>query len=188
MIAYIRGKIIDKTERSLVIDTGNLGYEVFVNTKLMNLDISDDVALFTYFQVKEDAFLIYGFEKREEKDFFTKLISVSGVGGRTAIEILEFDLSLIKKAILEEDANFISQVKGLGKKTAQKIIIELKSKIDEFEVQAVSMPKMQNQAEIQDALLSLGFTKKEILSYLKALPEDIQKTEDVIRWFLKKMH
>jgi Holliday junction DNA helicase RuvA len=137
--------------------------------------------------VREDVLSLYGFETENERDFYLSLLKVSGVGPKLALDILEMQLGKLKKAIKEKNSALLSQIKGLGKKTAEKIILELSSKIDDLEIVQVS-----NSSEVSSDVISLlenlGFNQKQIFHKLADLPGEYQDSEAIVRWFLKEQN
>ncbi len=132
MIAYLKGKIIEKSENIIVIEVNGVGYEVNISLNT-NLSLSNktECELFTYMQVREDGVFLFGFSTKQEKELFLKLITVSGVGPKMAITILSgASLTDIITAIICEDSSMLSKFKGVGKKTAERIILELKEKVN----------------------------------------------------------
>ncbi|MDD5749419.1 MAG: Holliday junction branch migration protein RuvA [Patescibacteria group bacterium] len=172
MIAYLKGKIIKKSQRSVIVFTGGLGYEVFLSLKeLEKTNIDQESEYFIYSHVKEDAFDLYGFEKYKELDFFKKLISVSGVGPRSAINVLALaDIEDLKRAISSGQSDLLQQVAGIGKKTAERIVVELKEKfIDEI---SSSLEELVGNQQVVAALVSLGYKPSEAADLAKGLSSD----------------
>ena len=131
MISFIKGKNIEISPTKLIVDVNGVGYEILISlrtySKIKNID---KVNIFTHLNVKEDSHTLYGFYNKKERKTFLDLISISGVGPSTAIVILSsLSASELKKAIIESDVNKIKSVKGIGLKTAERIILELKDKI-----------------------------------------------------------
>ncbi|MBT4917205.1 Holliday junction branch migration protein RuvA, partial [Candidatus Peregrinibacteria bacterium] len=127
MIAYLQGKIRNKSDKSIIIDTGNIGYYVTVTKELSsNIEDKEEIELFIHSYIKEDAFDLYGFNTESQLNFFRQLLKISGVGPKVAMEILSAPTDKIKLAIINDDEAFICKVPGIGKKTAKRIIIELK--------------------------------------------------------------
>ncbi|MCQ2520385.1 MAG: Holliday junction branch migration protein RuvA [Lachnospiraceae bacterium] len=172
MIGYLRGELAENRLGQIVIDVSGVGYEVTVSEKTReNLpDIGNPVKIFTYMSVREDGVSLFGFARKDEQDMFYKLISVSGVGPKGALAILSvFEVPDLKYAILSEDAAKIAKAPTIGKKTAERIIIDLKDKIDRSEILGVSpsdsastsdSAKLAPAAEdAVDALIALGYDK-----------------------------
>lgn len=161
MIAYLKGKVLAKGSKSIVLLVGAIGYDVFLSTKaIKKVSEGQELEFFIHHQVKEDIFDLYGFRSLEELDFFRKLISVSGVGPKTALNVLAIaEVEELKKAITSEDASFLQQVSGIGKKTAERLVVDLKEK---FISELVYNPAAGgSDKQVVEALMSLGYKEKE---------------------------
>lgn len=201
MIAYLHGKVLAVTAESAVIENNGVGYEVFCSGAAFGVlqNNPKDVELYTYLQVKEDGLTLYGFCSMPEKRVFLDLISVSGVGPKLAIGILNgMTADDVAECIATADVKRLSRVKGLGKKTAEKIVLELHGKVSAEELLAadggksmkgVKEPPMSlTDEEAVSALLGLGFTRNEsITAVKKAHEKGATKVEDVIRIALGSM-
>lgn len=187
MIYSVDGKIAEKNDKWLVIENGGIGYLIYTKSSLLSeATLNENLKLFTHFHVKEDSQNLYGFLEAKERDFFKLLITVSGVGPKVAMEIMEMPIDQVKKAIFEKNHDFLSQTKGLGKKTAQKIILDLSTKISEEDVINSNIKGGFYSEEVFFALQNLGFRRNEIFQRLEKLPNGILETEEIVRWFLKK--
>ncbi len=195
MIAYIRGKVLTTTEETMIIDVNGLGYEVYCSSgAFKKAGVGEYVELHTYLQVKEDGITLFGFDSVKEKELFLKLISVSGVGPKLGISVLSgMSSEDFAQAIATADAKRLAAVKGLGKKTAEKIILELHGKISAGEIMEASgdTPTRggKNSAEKLSpadedavaALQGLGFTRTESLQAVKKARElGAATVEDII--------
>ncbi|HNW55562.1 MAG TPA: Holliday junction branch migration protein RuvA [bacterium] len=161
MLAFIRGKIIAKRPNSIIIENNDLGYQLFIGEKNWNnLTVGQTAELFIYHNVREDAEELYGFSDIEELSLFELLISVSGVGPKSAQNVLSLaSAEQIKQAIILGDESLLTQVSGIGKKTAQRLILELKNKISGLPL--ASSDSLANSNINQDdleALVSLGYS------------------------------
>lgn len=187
MINFIIGQIEEKTENSLILNCNDMGFEVFVSTNtIVNAGNLGEIAkLFTYLNVKEDEMSLYGFLTKEEKNMFLKLITVSGVGPKLALTVLSgLTLSDLSIAIKSEDIKLLSTIKGLGKKTAERIALELKDKVDVLGCyEETSQPEININMvdEATDALVALGLNKNEAYRLAKLNAVDSETTEDIIR-------
>lgn len=185
MLAYIKGKIIKKAEKALIIENQNLGYLIFTPMSILtNSHISTEIELWLYHHIKEDASTLYGFNNQEQLELFSKFLSISGIGPKVALAILsQHSCGIIRKAILNDDITTFKAVSGIGKKTAMRIIIELKNKLpkDIFDNQDVAN-------DVLDALKNLGYNHNQIQSLLENLPKDITSPEEQIKWALKNIH
>ena len=187
MIGYLKGSIIDLLpgERALILLAGGVGYRVSINNDLLsNLRTNKEIELFIHTAVREDDIALYGFELKEEVQFFKQLLQVSGVGPKIAMDVLSAPLHLTQSAIVNGDAGFLTKIKGIGKKTAERIILELKSKV--IPVTLAGIPQVTSiQEDAILALESLGYDKMHILKVLSGMPQSLQKTPDMVKYFLK---
>lgn len=188
MINFIYGEIASKNENSVVLDHNGIGFEIFVSTSTLSLigQIGEMARVFTYMNVKEDELSLYGFLSIEEKNMFLKIINVSGIGPKMALQILSgLSLSDLAVAIKNEDFKLLSTIKGLGKKTAERLALELKDKIDliGFAVQdtLVEDVNVDMVDEAMQALIALGINKNEAYRLAKLNAVGAESTEDIIR-------
>ena len=194
MIAYVRGKVLTVTEETAVVDVNGLGYELYCSGSALNKCIVGSyVELYTYLQVREDGICLFGFASPKEKDVFLKVVSVQGVGPKLGIAILTgLSADDFTQAVLTADVKRLSAVKGLGKKTAEKIVLELHGKISALEVMsasgddAVATPTpatlSKDDEEAVGALMGLGFTKNESVQAVKRARENgAITTEEIIK-------
>ena len=201
MLAYIKGKLEMKMTGYVVIDVGGLGYKVFMSDVGIEKlgDIGETVKVHTFYKVREDDISIFGFNTLEELRMFELLISVSGVGAKTAITMLDVcEPTEFALAIISEDIKTLTQIPGIGAKSAQRIILELKDKIKkEQQIQKLTkaskgisgtktkleqrLEHEQNVDEAMSALQVLGFNKKEIEKALDKLVTEEMSTEEIIR-------
>ncbi|MCD7729262.1 MAG: Holliday junction branch migration protein RuvA [Clostridia bacterium] len=195
MIGYLKGNIMSVSADSALIETGGVGYEVLCSASaLHSLSGKKQGEVYTYLQVREDGVSLFGFSSPEEKNMFLKLITVSGVGPKLGIAVLAgMDSSSLAAAIASSDVKRLSSVKGLGKKTAERIILELREKVT-ADVSAnggdipVSMPMEEGDEDAVVALMTLGFTRAESSRAVeKAKAGGAQTLEDIIRSALKNM-
>ncbi|MDY0341123.1 MAG: Holliday junction branch migration protein RuvA [Coriobacteriia bacterium] len=170
MIAQVTGRVTAKSASACVIDVGGLGLRIAMATgALANLPaVGDDVTVYTHLQVREDALSLYGFESLDEQELFERLIGVSGVGPKVALSILSvLSPATLKDAILRDDDALIATVPGIGKKTAQRLIIELKDRIGELGGDIHRPVGGGASAEASAALASMGFSANEIAAAFK---------------------
>ena len=192
MIAFVRGKVAYITEETVILDVNGLGYELYCSgAALRSARIGETVEFSTYMQVKEDGVTLFGFENDREKQLFLKLLSVSGVGPKSAVSVLVcMSADELVEAVASADAKRLSKVKGLGKKTAEKIILELHGKISAAEVMGANpdQPKAATEAKLSpmdedavSALQGLGFTRSESVQAVKKARENgAATTEEII--------
>lgn len=203
MIAYLKGTILKKTEKGIILDTGNIGYLVYVPvTLLANLHADPNttiqnhpIELFIHSNIREDAFDLYGFNSYNDLAFFKTLISVTGIGPKSALEILNNDVNTIKIAILNEDSAYLCRTPGIGQKTAKRLILELKNKIEIEDISGLENShdpgKFRSNSEPHpdaiDALLRLGYQRHQVTKTLRNMPVEIIEAEEVITYFLKNI-
>lgn len=197
MYGYLRGKITSKTPTFVYVECGGVGYQVNISLNTFGeLDGKEDVKLYTHLQVKEDDLSLWGFLSEHEKQLFILLISVSGVGANTARVILSYlKTDELQRIIANGDAVSLSKIKGLGPKTAQKIIIDLRDKVIKLSgLEAwstlVSGESNKVREDALSALLALGFVKASVEKALQQVLQknpDINQVETLIKEVLKHM-
>lgn len=192
MINHLSGRLIEKTPTSVVIECAGVGY--FVHISLFTFDKlgkEENCKLLTHLSIKEDAHTLYGFITESERTIFRQLISVSGVGANTARLILSsLDPDRIAGAIAIADVNTLKAIKGIGEKTAQRIILDLKGKVSKKnEGQIFSTPHNTNRDEALSALLMLGFNKVGVDKVLQKLITDnpTYSVEELVKLALKNL-
>ncbi len=186
MIAYLNGTIHKKLPDSLIVNTNGVGYEVRVNKNFYTeCEERDAIEIYIHTAVREDNISLYGFASIDELNMFKLLISVSGVGPKSALEILNNPLSSLKYAISNGESALIVKTKGIGAKTADRIIIDLKGKIDTIEKPENYSVNQKINDDVLNALINLGYKRHHIMSALKNIPEGISDTEQIIRYFLQ---
>lgn len=185
MIAYLQGQIIKKLEKQIIVDTGKVGYLVTIPLPLLQeVEENDNIELFVYTNVRDDDISLYGMRTVEEYEFFKDLISVHGIGPKLATDILAVPIDKMKGAILNEDTEAIKKIPGIGKKTAERIVMELKGKVDTGEREYKGLGSKVND-EAMEALANLGYQRGLIQKVLARMPEELKETEEIIRYFLK---
>ena len=189
MIAHINGKLVEKNPTTLVIECNGLGYEVKISLNTFSAIGSEEaVKVYTQFIVREDAQLLYGFVTKEEREMFNHLISVSGIGPNTAMIMLS---SLVPEeiahAIQVEDVRTIQSIKGIGVKTAQRVIVDLKDKMLKmsFSPQISASGHNTNRFDALTALVSLGFDKKNAEKAIEKVSQGDETVEQIIKGALK---
>ena len=187
MIGMLKGKIEFFDRSYIILDVSGVGYRVLVPNEISSkAKIGDPIKLFTYTYVREDALELFGFGELEDLKLFEQLISVSGIGPKTALSIFSFgNRESIIGAVIKADVDFFTGVPRLGRKNAQKIIIELKSKIGSLEELDLSGDGFLVNNEILMALKGFGFSGKESQDAIRAVGSQGQTTEDKIRLALK---
>ena len=191
MFAYIKGSLEMKFKNYIVIDVGGLGYKIFMAENSINTigDIGDTVKVFTYYRVREDDVSIYGFKTQEELRMFELLLSVSGVGAKSALVMLScIEPSEFAIAVISNNVKLLTQVPGIGTKSAQRIILELKDKIkaeqseEQIEQSQEKTSKInENVQEAISGLMVLGYSKKDIEKAFEHLDVENLSIEDLIK-------
>mgnify|MGYP001116726848 FL=1 len=191
MISYISGKVlknnIGKNNYVDVLLPSGIAYRVFVTSMFNFLEEDLQISMYTSFQVREDSQTLYGFSTQEERDFFEELLTVSGIGPKSALSILStYSMDRVKKIILDGDSVLLSKTPGLGLKGAQKVILELRGKID-FEKDDLQMKGNVKLGELKEALKSLGFVGKDLKDGMKKGEEVLKEGDVDIEVLIKKV-
>lgn len=198
MIGYVRGKVSDIFNDHCFVDVNGVGYRVFIasNTR-QNLRIDQEITLYTYLQVREDAMLLFGFSTHQEYQLFQSLISVSGIGPKVAIAILStVSPSAFCQAVATKNISVLTNVPGIGKKTAERLILELKDKLGNMPL-GIGIGIESKLTETNDfsgglveeaigALAALGYSSAEITPILNTVYKDGQTLEELIKLALKE--
>ncbi len=192
MYAYINGTIEEADLNSVVIDNNGIGYYLQCPSSLLNsISIGMKAKIFTYQHVREDAITLYGFLTKEDKTMFLRLISVSGIGPKIALQVLSsLSASELALILVSGDDSALTKVPGIGKKTAQRMILELREKVDNDELVNVQVTKQVSKNIINDAiyaLAALGYSSQEATKAVEAVAPDCNDTESIIRAVLKSL-
>ncbi len=192
MFEYIKGKVVSIKEGYIVLENNNIGYKIFTSlATISQITKDEDILIYIYFNVREDGVYLYGFNKEEELDMFNLLILVSGVGPKTALGILSTMMpSELKLAIMNRDIKTLTKAQGIGKKTAERIILELKDKVENIDIDMTDEDILltnDNMDIVVDGLESLGYTRGEIKRVLSNLDIEEKSEEDIIKLFLKNI-
>lgn len=188
MIGRITGTLYEKSPPRIGIDVQGIGYEIDVSmTTLYALpDVGHQVSVFTHLAVREDAHTLYGFSSQQERAAFRELIKVSGIGARTALAVLSgLSVSDLSQAVTMQETARLTQIPGIGKKTAERLLLELKGKFGP-DLGVTTSTTSSHQADVLQALTALGYSDKESLAAIKTLPEDVG-VSDGIRLALKAL-
>jgi Holliday junction DNA helicase RuvA len=185
MIAKIEGIVWDSNAKFLTVGVGGIGFKIYTTTETKDVSHKGEtISLFTHLVVREDALDLYGFLGQEELDFFEMIISISGIGPKTGLNVLNVSsVGVLKRAISTADTSSLIKVSGIGKKIAEKIVLELKDKIfDSSEEHDVSL---RDEIDAVEALKTLGYTQKDARDALKEVEKKFTKTGDRIKEALK---
>ena len=174
MIASIKGEVTSKSENDLVINVGGIGFKVMApKTTCANEIVGNIINLYTYLVVREDALTLYGFETREERDLYTLILSINGVGPKTALSIIStLSVDAIISAALANREEVFCQVPGIGKKSAQKIIIYMHDKVSQMTGKEIIPGFKDINSEVIDALIGLGYSVVEAQTAIQSIPKD----------------
>ena len=188
MIATLHGKVVYKEKESLVVEFGGIGLEVHVPAPLRDRTAhGDTVTLYTYLVVRETELTLYGFEAREEKEYFELLLGVSGVGPKTALSTLStLNPDSIRRAIFHEQPEIFARVPGMGKKTAQKVMLHLQDRIKAVDSLSPISTMTDVDTEVLEALTTLGYSVVEAQAALQSIPRETpQEVETRLRLALQ---
>lgn len=189
MIRRLKGKLVQTLEGAVVIDINGVGYLVAVS-RIPTGALDTEVTLYTYLAVRETALDLYGFNTLDELEIFELLLTLNKVGPKSALQILaQADVELLKKAVLTQDASYLSKMSGIGKKTAEKVVHELHDKFaDRYDMAAAfSQPQTQEASDVIDALIALGYSTQDARTAVQQLPEGITDANQAIREALKQL-
>jgi Holliday junction DNA helicase RuvA len=189
MIGYLSGKVLERGENWLVIQTGGVGYKVFVAADvLLSTTTGQSIELFCHHHFSQDSQSLWGFPRRKELDLFQLLIGISGIGPKGALSILSHARAEeIESAIVKGDAALFTAVSGVGKKKADHIILELKPKLTGKHIGLEELGTFDSK-KVVEALLGLGYRREEILSAVKEIPPDLPSDSERIKWALRQLY
>lgn len=166
MIAYLKGKILDKSLTYIILENQGVGYKVFVTPEALQKSVADEISLYTYMKVADDGHSLYGLPSFQALQFFELLITVSGVGPKVALAILSAaPIESVKQAIANQDSAIFTRISGIGSKTAERIIVDLKNKV------GAADGSVSGGSEIFDALLALGYNQREVREVINKLDD-----------------
>ncbi|HOO48110.1 MAG TPA: Holliday junction branch migration protein RuvA [Candidatus Paceibacterota bacterium] len=187
MIAKIEGQISYVGNRFLIVDVSGVGYKLFVTNEAISLSkVEESIKLWVHTAVRENSIDLYGFLDIEELSFFELLLDVSGIGPKSALSTLSVaPVSTLRKAIASGDTTYLNKVSGIGRKTAEKIIIELKDKLKEYEGDIATSQVMQEERDILEALRTLGYSQDEAREAIKRIPADMTEMNNRLKEALK---
>ena len=182
MIGRIQGKILEKIPPHILVDCNGVGYEIEVPmTTFYDLpEVGSEVVLLIHFLVREDAQLLFGFATDKERIIFRKLLKVNGIGAKASLSILGgMTVNELTHSIQTQDVNSLTKIPGVGKKTAERLILELKDKFSDTEFAASKNQGSSQLSDIQNALLALGYNQKDILTVTKDLDENVTVNDGI---------
>ncbi len=187
MIGFLTGTIKSKSTEQIILLVGGVGYLVtLVPSKLNSLKLSQTLELFIYPHIREDSFDLYGFSTSEELELFKLVLTVSGIGPKTALLVIDRSVEQVELAIKNADADFFTLIPRLGRKNAQKIIIELKNKLGGLKELNLSQESEESNQAIE-ALRSMGYSRQEALKAIQQVPLTEQTLEQKIGYALRQL-
>lgn len=182
MIGRIHGKLVEKHPPQIVVDVGGVGYEVDVPmSTFYNLPATGaEISLYTHLAVREDAHQLFGFATEAERQAFRQLLRISGVGARTALSVLSgLSVSDLRDAVVNQDSGRLTKVPGIGKKTAERLLLELRDKLDTALVASTTAKSDGQTGDVMNALIALGYNDKEAAWALKQLPDGLAVADGI---------
>ncbi|HOX10415.1 MAG TPA: Holliday junction branch migration protein RuvA [Candidatus Moranbacteria bacterium] len=187
MIAKIKGTIDFLRDNYVVVDVNGVGYKVFVTIHTFGkIAGQQNVELFTHTYVREDTLALYGFLDMEELEMFELLISISGIGPKAATGILSIaDPKTIRTAVLNEDSSILTRVSGVGKKIAERVILELKNKVADMPMQEKT--QISGDSDVLEALITMGYSNTQAREALKNIPADVKDVGQRVKLALKNL-
>lgn len=197
MISYLEGRVKYINQKNIcVLTSSGVGYEVQMDkNQIDRLDIDQDIQLHIFTNVKEDALDLYGFLERSEKIMFEQLTSISGIGPKSAMQILTLSgAQVLYENVVKNNVAYLTQISGIGKKIAEKIVLELKDKLPKisFEFEGISSGgnsvNMSENMDVFEALKSMGYTPKEAKDAIEGITDDTMTLEQKIKFALKNVH
>lgn len=182
MISQINGILIEKQFPTIIIDIHGIGYEIDISMHTFYAlpDLGEKVHLYTHLVIREDAHLLYGFLQKNERSVFKQLIKISGIGAKTALGILSaLTVEELSQAITQENLKLLSSIPGIGKKTAERMILELRGKLTILENYILNQSTNNCHADVLETLLALGYSEREARITLKHIPTNLETSEGV---------
>jgi Holliday junction DNA helicase RuvA len=186
MIAHLKGTLLSSNLRYIVLDVNGVGYKVFTTNETLEVATRNpsEVSLWTYLAVRENALDLYGFATQEEIEFFELLNTISGIGPKSALSILSAaGLETLKSAIASGNASHLTKIAGIGRKNAEKIVLELHGKLSA--VSEADGQNLQTGSDAIEALQSLGYSQKEARDAIKKVPKELTATNEIVKHALK---
>jgi len=194
MISYLEGIVKFKYTKNICVFTNSgVGYEVQIDkNKIDSLSIGDNISLYIYSHIKEDAFDLYGFIDIADKLMFEQLTSISGIGPKSALQILNLSgTQILYENVIQNNTNYLTQISGIGKKVAEKIVLELKDKLPKIAFDFNNVKEMNENIgqniDVFEALKSMGYSPKEAKNAINNIPDDLNLSEK-IKFALKNVH
>ncbi|MEX2369107.1 MAG: Holliday junction branch migration protein RuvA [Candidatus Paceibacterota bacterium] len=188
MIAQLTGKPEVISEDELIIDVGGVGYSVLAPPQVIaEAQMKTQITLLTFLSVREDSLTLFGFSSHEQRRLFEHLIGVSGVGPKSALGILSVaDAGTIAAAIASEDTSYLTKVSGIGQKTAEKVVLELRDSFGDISTEESAQGRAES-SDAVEALVGLGYSKQQARSAVAAVEKDVDTTKEKVKQALKQL-
>ncbi len=188
MISSLSGTVRHKDLNSLIVDVSGVGYKVLVATEtILGVTVSSPIFLWTHLAIRENAMELFGFSDKENLDAFELLITISGIGPRTALNILNVATpAMLRQAVASTDTSYLTRVSGIGKKNAEKIVLELKDKMKILD--GDKSVDIKSEGDVLEALVALGYSEREARDAIKKLPKDVKETSERVKHALKNLN
>lgn len=188
MIGHLSGKILYNNDKFIILDVNHVGYKVFLNNSISPVK-GDELNLWIYTSVRENAIDLYGFIDILDMSFFELLLGVSGIGPKSAMSILDIaPVSMIAFAIEHGDNSYLNKVSGIGKKTAEKIVIELRDKMKPYLIESVNNTILREENDTIEVLKSLGYSLRDAQNVFKEIPNEIEGTNAKVKYALQLLN
>ena len=189
MISYLHGTILNKSKNTIILNVNNVGYKIFIYSNLYdNIKTGDEISLYVYQQVGEQILALYGLKTIDELNFFELLISVSGIGPKTALGVMNIaPITEIKISIREGSHDLLAQTSGIGPKTAERAVLELRNKIGEISKDDQTSSITTDKSEEIDALIALGYTMQQARSALQNIDANTTDSGERIKIALQNI-
>lgn len=193
MIASIKGNIQNKKENFLILENQGIGYKVFVTENMLKTyAVSEQISLYIYHHFTESQQSLYGFATLDEQEFFELLLSISGIGPKVALGVLNAaNIMEIREAVISNNPEILTKISGIGKKTAERIVLELKNKITVGDIRPIGTKSMDighaSNLDVYEALIQLGYNSIEARAALKMIPDNIKDPEKKLKEALKNL-
>ena len=189
MIAYIKGKILNKSKGFVIINVRDIGYQVFVNTaQFTRLEIGQEIEFYIHHHIREDAMDLYGFNTPEDLEMFKLLLSISGIGPKSALGVLAVSsVNEIRETIAQGDSSLLTKVSGIGKKTAERVVLELREKVAHLADSGNSQVSALAGSDEIDALMALGYSLQQAREALRKVDPKTKDSGQRIKEALKNL-
>ncbi|MDO8572759.1 MAG: Holliday junction branch migration protein RuvA [bacterium] len=191
MISHLRGMVIFSSDKFVVLDVAGVGYKIGVTPDTLRRSSSEkgtEISLWIHLAVREDSMSMYGFLERQELELFEMLIGISGVGPKSAIGVLSVaSVDALKSAIASGDTSYLTKVSGIGKKNAEKIVLELRDKLSGSDNNGAGHAGFKEELDVVEALKSLGYSQREAREALKDIPDTVKGTSHRVKAALKNL-